>query len=67
MTAYQAYRSMSWTSDADTCDDCSTVLKEGAYKEGRIGHYCSKKCRARAEAGENSDERASERRQMGIV
>ena len=69
MTAYQAYRSMSWTSDSDVCEaNCNEVLCELFYVEGELGHYCSGYCRDEAEGGGECDidEHAAERRQMGF-
>jgi hypothetical protein len=67
MTAYQAYRTMKWTKATDTCEEgCGALLGEGAYVEGRLGHYCSAACRDAAEAGGDADERGAERRQMGV-
>jgi hypothetical protein len=69
MTAYQSYRSMKWTSAADKCEECDKMtMAEGRYVEGSMGHYCSAKCRAEAEGDCLSDaqERASERKQMGL-
>lgn len=69
MTAYQAYRTMKWTTDQDLCEGCGTiVLSEGNYVEGRFGHYCSDACCRWSEDDgiSDADERASERRQMGI-
>lgn len=67
MTAYQAYRTMKWTKATDTCEEgCGATLAEGACVEGRLGHYCSAACRASAEDLTDFDERAAERRQMGI-
>lgn len=67
MTAYQAYRTMKWTSDKDGCEECDRVMGEGRFVEGRLGHYCSKKCLIEAESGSDHDERGSERSQMGLV
>ena len=67
LTAYQAYRTMRWTSAQDACEECGRVsLSEGSYIEGRLGHYCSGSCRAKAESVPSPDERKSERRQMGL-
>lgn len=57
LTAYQSYRSMSWTTDADECEEgCGTVMAEGRYVEGRYGHYCSKRCARAASTGGGADE-----------
>lgn len=68
-TPWQAYRTMSWTSDNDECEQaCGKTMGPEAYVEGELGHYCSRKCRDEAESGGLSDvdERAWERRQMGL-
>lgn len=67
MTAYESYRTMSWTSDSDECEaDCGVIMGEGRYVEGDLGHYCSEDCRDECESDSFPDERAAERRQMGI-
>ena len=68
MTKFQAYRKMNWTSDSDECENaCGTVMSESHYVSGELGHYCSKKCRDKAESGGDFDYRSSERKQMGIT
>lgn len=53
LTAYQCYRSMDWTSDQDECEaDCGTIMAEGRYVEGDLGHYCSEDCRDESEDGD---------------
>lgn len=67
---YAAYRAMGWTSDEDECEEaCGRLMSATSYVEGRLGHYCSRRCRDAAERGGYSDdeERAEERRQMGLV
>ena len=68
LTAYQSYRSMSWTTDADKCEnDCGVTMSEEHYVEGRYGHYCGTACKAAAEDTSPAvDEARAERRQMGF-
>lgn len=62
LTDYQCYRSMSWTTDSDECEnDCGIVMCEENYVEGRRGHYCSIACRDDAEDSGGADSWHSER------
>lgn len=68
LTGWQAYRKMTWTSDADECEAaCGKIMAEGFYKEGSFGHYCSCTCRDVCESGPDVDYRSDERKQMGIT
>ena len=70
LTAYQSYRSMSWTTDADKCEECNDVtLAEGSCVVGLFGNYCSEECCIEAEgSGSMSDEaeRQAERSARGL-
>jgi hypothetical protein len=68
MTAWECYRRMAWTSDRDECEAaCGRTMGPDAYIEGALGHYCSPACRDESEDFPATDDRAAERRQMGII
>lgn len=51
MTPWQCYRSMSWTSDNDECENaCGKILGPDSYVEGNLGHYCSEECLSEMES-----------------
>ena len=52
MTAYQAYRRLTWTSASDECEaGCGRIMNEESYVEGKLGHYCSQDCLEAEEGG----------------
>lgn len=65
---WNAYLSMSWTSEDDECEAaCGVVMGPDRYVEGHLGHYCSTKCRNDSESGGYVDDQRWEARQMGLT